>query len=93
MHAREPFEHAEHEAVSGELLTTQEAAAYFRVHPTSIRRWTRAGLLPCVRIGTGTASRRTVRYRLDDLRRLTATLAGTADDASPSARLPDHGRP
>ncbi len=93
MRAHDRCVHAAHEAVADGLLTTRETAAYFRVHPTSIRRWTRAGLLPCVRIGTGSASRRTVRYRVEDLRRLAAKLAGTADHASPSERLPDHGRP
>lgn len=33
------------------LLTIDEAAAYLRVSKTSLRRWTRDGILECVRIG------------------------------------------
>lgn len=43
------------------LLTTQEAAAYLRIHPETLRRWVAAGLIPCVRVG------RTIRFRREAL--------------------------
>jgi excisionase family DNA binding protein len=36
----------------GQLWTLDEVAAYLRVSPTTIRRWTNAGKLPCYRLGT-----------------------------------------
>ena len=41
----------------GQLLTLEEVAAYLRVSPATIRRWTNAGRLPCYRPG-GAGSRR-----------------------------------
>src|SRR2546423_14173313 len=46
-----------------ELLDIKEAAAFLRVSETSLRRWTNAGRLPCLRIG-GRAGRR---FRKSDL--------------------------
>ncbi len=34
-----------------ELLTVKEAAARFRIHPETLRRWIRAGAVPCERVG------------------------------------------
>lgn len=34
-----------------ELRTVEEGAAYWRVHPQTIRNWIRNGTLPAVRIG------------------------------------------
>src|SRR4051812_10714956 len=45
------------------LLDIKEAAAFLRVSETSLRRWTNAGRLPCLRIG-GRAERR---FRQSDL--------------------------
>jgi len=53
-----------------ELLTTQEAAAYLQVSPRTIRRWRQKHVLPYVRIGTGKTKHRSVRFRLEDLRRV-----------------------
>jgi excisionase family DNA binding protein len=50
------------------LLTSRQAADYFQVSESTIRRWKRAGRLPYVRYGTGKGKNRTVRYRLTDLR-------------------------
>ncbi len=72
MRAHERTEHAAHEGGSDELLTTQEAAAFFKVHPSTVRRWTRTGVLPCTKIGSGPSGRGTVRYRLKDLRAVSA---------------------
>ena len=46
-----------------DLLDIREAAGLLRVSETSLRRWTNAGLLPCLRIG----GRRERRFRRADL--------------------------
>lgn len=46
-----------------DLLDIREAAAFLRVSVTSLRRWTNAGRLPCLRIG----GRRERRFRRADL--------------------------
>lgn len=43
-------------------LTREEAAALLKVHPATLRRWTKAGKLPVSRPNGGA-----VRYRLADL--------------------------
>ncbi|MCC7010916.1 MAG: helix-turn-helix domain-containing protein [Planctomycetes bacterium] len=53
-----------------ELLTAQEAARWLRVSASTLRRWVRQGLLVSIRIPAGRRAHRTVRYRLEDLRRL-----------------------
>jgi hypothetical protein len=45
------------EPVTTKLWTINECAAFFQVHPVSIRRWTKRGSdgsppLPCVRMGS-----------------------------------------
>jgi transcriptional repressor of dcmA and dcmR len=45
------------------LMTLDEAAAYLGVAKITLRRWTRDGQLPCVRVGT----RRDRRFRKQDL--------------------------
>ena len=34
-----------------ELLTVDEVAGYFRVHPMTVQRWCRTGDLPAAKIG------------------------------------------
>ena len=34
------------------MLTTTEAARYLSVHPNTVRRWEKQGLLPAYRLGT-----------------------------------------
>ena len=46
-----------------DLLDISEAAAFLRVSETSLRRWTNAGRLRCLRVG----GRRERRFRRDDL--------------------------
>jgi transcriptional repressor of dcmA and dcmR len=46
-----------------ELLDISEAAGFLKVSETSLRRWTNAGLMPCLRIGR----RRERRFRRADL--------------------------
>src|ERR1700693_6261397 len=46
-----------------ELLDISEAAQFLNVSETSLRRWTNAGVLPCLRIGL----RRERRFRRADL--------------------------
>jgi len=67
------------QADMAELLDIREAAAFLRVSETSLRRWTNAGQLPCLRIG----GRRERRFRRTDL----LTFLGVADRAS---RSPPH---
>lgn len=48
---------------SNELLDIQQAATFLKVSQTSLRRWTNAGLLACLRVG----GRRERRFRRADL--------------------------
>lgn len=48
---------------ANELLDIGEAARFLHVSETSLRRWTNAGVLPCLRVG----QRRERRFRRDDL--------------------------
>jgi transcriptional repressor of dcmA and dcmR len=56
-----------------DLLDIREAAELLRVSPTSLRRWTNAGRLPCLRIG----GRRERRFRRADLLAFVASGADT----------------
>src|SRR2546427_3142011 len=47
------------------LLTIDEAAQYLNVSKTSLRRWTKLGTLPCVRVG----ARHERRFLQQDLER------------------------
>jgi len=51
------------DGLPAELLDIREAAALLRVSETSLRRWTNAGRLPCLRVG----GRRERRFRRADL--------------------------
>lgn len=53
-----------------DLLTTSEIAKRVKVSPTTIRSWTRRGLIPAVRL-----SRKVIRFNLD------AVLAAVAANA------------
>jgi excisionase family DNA binding protein len=46
-------------AVAPDLLTVEEVAELVRVHPETVRRWTRSGRLPSVRVGLRRLVRRT----------------------------------
>jgi excisionase family DNA binding protein len=46
-------------------LTTQEAAAYLRVHPVTLRNWARKRLIPAAKLG----NRGGFRFRRKDLDR------------------------
>jgi excisionase family DNA binding protein len=46
-----------------ELLTLEEASAYLKCHPNTLRSWDRKGILPAIRIG----ERRARRYKKEDL--------------------------
>lgn len=62
-------------------LRPRDAARMLAVSPRTLWEWTRAGLIPCVRIGTG--RRKTVLYSVADLQ---AWLTRRADAAGG-----DHG--
>ncbi|NQU47216.1 MAG: helix-turn-helix domain-containing protein [Planctomycetes bacterium] len=55
------------------LLTSKQAAEFFQVSERTIRRWRQQNLLPCVLIGKG--RRKTVRFRIEDLRRVASEAA------------------
>lgn len=68
------------------LLTIDEAARYLGLSKTTLRRWTRLGTLPCVRIG----ARRERRFRRGDLDRVLAPdLAADASAMLPASRQSD----
>lgn len=46
-----------------ELLTLEEASAYLKCHPNTLRQWDRKGILPAIRIGV----RKARRYKKEDL--------------------------
>ena len=46
------------------MLTTTEAAKYLSVHPNTVRRWEKQGLLPAYRLGTR-GDRRFLREDMD----------------------------
>ena len=64
--------------LTSRLLTIEEAAQLLNVSKTTLRRWTKLGSLPCVRVG----ARLERRFRLDDLHRL---LQGGPPAAAPPA--------
>src|SRR5712664_2398056 len=59
---------------TSELLDIREAAELLRVSETSLRRWTNAGRLPCLRIG----GRRERRFRRADLLAFIGDAGGSA---------------
>lgn len=68
----------------GELLNIKQAAALLNVSEVSLRRWTDAGRLRCVRVGR----RRERRFHREDLLAfLEGEDAPQADGAEPSGRL------
>ncbi len=58
-------------------LRPREAARTLSVSPRTLWEWTRVGIIPCVRVGTG--KRRTVLYPVADLQ---AWLARQTDAAN-----------
>ncbi len=46
-----------------ELLTLEEASAYLKCHPNTLRQWDRKGILPALRIG----ERKVRRYKKEDI--------------------------
>jgi excisionase family DNA binding protein len=46
-----------------ELLTLEEASAYLKCHPNTLRQWDKKGILPAIRIGV----RKVRRYKKVDL--------------------------
>ncbi len=46
-----------------ELLTLEEASAYLKCHPNTLRQWDKKGILPAIRLG----ERRVRRYKKVDL--------------------------
>ena len=60
-----------------EMLNIREAAEFLRVSEMSLRRWTNAGQLPCLRVG----GKRERRFRRSDL----LAFAGATSDAGTTA--------
>jgi len=63
-------------------LRPREAAKALSVSPRTLWEWTRTGVVPCVRIGSG--KRQTVLYPLVDLQ------AWLASNAKPVTTSPSH---
>lgn len=59
------MEHKKHEKDDElpELLTLEEASAYLKCHPNTLRQWDKKGILPAIRIGV----RKVRRYKKEDL--------------------------
>ncbi len=68
------------------LLTIEEAAQYLNVSKTSLRRWTKADRLPCLRVGV----REERRFRQSDLDQFLSSSVNSVEPAVFSgANLPD----
>jgi excisionase family DNA binding protein len=65
-------------------LRPRDAARLLGISPRTLWEWTRAGIVPCVRVGTG--KRRTVLYPVADLQ---TWLSRQADAAKPGTVRPD----
>ena len=65
------------------FLTKQELAARFRVHPNTIDRWRRHGLLPEIQVEG------TIRFDLADIERFEARHRLNAPDRTPEVRRGD----
>ncbi len=72
-----------HHDPNPDLLNIKEAAALLKVSEASLRRWTNAGRLDCLRLG----AKRERRFRRDDLMSFLEERA-----ASPGPRVPQGGR-
>lgn len=51
------------ESAVPELLTLKEACDLLKVHPNTMRKWDKSGVLPAIRIGT----KRVRRYKKEDI--------------------------
>ncbi len=67
---------------NSELLNIKEAAALLKVSEASLRRWTNAGRLACMRLG----AKRERRFRREDLMSFLENRDAVAVPAAPSAR-------
>ena len=65
------------ERITPLALRPRDAARVLGVSPRTLWEWTRAGLVPCVRLGTGT--RKTVLYPVADLQSWLTNRAATAN--------------
>lgn len=54
---------AKNEGDLPELLTLEEASAYLKCHPNTLRQWDKKGILPAIRIGV----RKVRRYKKEVL--------------------------
>lgn len=61
--------------LGGRMLTIREVAQLLHCHPTSVRRWSDEGLLPCYRIGR----RGDRRFRPEDVRRFVEASTANKD--------------
>ena len=56
------------------MLTLSEVASLLKVHPNSVRRWTKLGLLKCYRLGV----RGDRRFKVDEIDEFLGNGAGRA---------------
>lgn len=71
--------------VTTRLLTIEEAARFLNVSKTSLRRWTKLGTLPCVRVGR----RRERRFQSADLERLLNADSSPAQPVAITGKAPN----
>lgn len=58
-----------------QLMTVKEAAAWLKVHPNTLRRWTEIGLLKAFRVGP----RGDRRFERKEIERMLAEFDGAGD--------------
>lgn len=70
-------EHALNGVASPEMLTVTDVAKRLNVHPNSVRRWTKLGLLKCYRVGV----RGDRRFEIDEVNSFLNNDGGAGTDA------------
>ncbi len=63
-----------------ELLTKEEVAALFKVHPRTIDRWLRSNLLKCYKLGEGKTS--LLRFKKSEVEKFLSEHENTYGESS-----------
>ena len=77
---------ANEEVAMNRLLTVRQAAEFFQVSESTIRRWTKEGVLPYVKVDRGRGRNGTIRYRGEDLLRVVQGMVVDAVVKIPNSR-------
>lgn len=70
-------------AQEGNILTVPEIAAFLRVHPMTVYKWTSQGRIPCIKF-----SDRCVRFEMEKVRKWFRTMERKG---RPTRRVPVEG--